>query len=248
VGLDLSARWPTAIREFARDLREIVVVEEKRGFLESQVKEAAGRFSQSVPGLGKADETGAPLFPIRGHGLRPGGGALRPRLLRLAEGRSTWRRASAPARRDPRGARATARGPSGPDAELLLGMPPQRGHAAPARRGCLGQPGCHSFASIIEQPERHIVSMTQLGGEGLPWIGLGRTRPAAHGAERRGRLAVPLVVLNIRFCVAAGANMTFKILYNGFVANTGAQEMVGGKPVPELTRMLELEGVRRRWS
>ena len=50
--------------------------------------------------------------------------------------------------------------------------------------------------------------------------------------------------LNIRFCVAAGANITFKILYNGFVANTGAQEMVGGKPVPELTRMLELEGVR----
>jgi indolepyruvate ferredoxin oxidoreductase len=44
--------------------------------------------------------------------------------------------------------------------------------------------------------------------------------------------------------VAAGANMTFKILYNGYVANTGAQEMVGGKPVPELTRMLELEGVR----
>jgi indolepyruvate ferredoxin oxidoreductase len=50
--------------------------------------------------------------------------------------------------------------------------------------------------------------------------------------------------LNIRFCVAAGANITFKILYNGYVANTGAQEMVGGKPVPELTRMLELEGVR----
>jgi indolepyruvate ferredoxin oxidoreductase len=40
------------------------------------------------------------------------------------------------------------------------------------------------------------------------------------------------------------ANITFKILYNGFVANTGAQEIVGGKPVPELTRMLELEGVR----
>jgi indolepyruvate ferredoxin oxidoreductase len=51
-------------------------------------------------------------------------------------------------------------------------------------------------------------------------------------------------LLNIRFCAATGANITFKILYNGFVANTGAQEMVGGKPVPELTRMLELEGVR----
>jgi indolepyruvate ferredoxin oxidoreductase len=51
--------------------------------------------------------------------------------------------------------------------------------------------------------------------------------------------------LNIRFCVAAGVNITFKILYNGAVANTGAQDMVGGKPIPELTRLLELEGVRR---
>jgi len=73
-----------AIREFARDLREIVVIEEKRGFLESQVKEALAGFSHSVRVLGKADETGAPLFPIQG-GMDSDLVAERfgPRLLRL---------------------------------------------------------------------------------------------------------------------------------------------------------------------
>jgi indolepyruvate ferredoxin oxidoreductase len=97
----------------------------------------------------------------------------------------------------------------------------------------------------IEQPERHIVSMTQLGGEGLPWIGLQPYTDRPHMVQNVGDGSLfHSSFLNIRFCVAAGANITFKILYNGFVANTGAQEMVGGKPVPELTRMLELEGVR----
>ena len=55
-----------AVRAFARDLDEIVVVEEKRGFLEGQVKEALAGLPRGVRVLGKADETGAPLFPIQG--------------------------------------------------------------------------------------------------------------------------------------------------------------------------------------
>jgi indolepyruvate ferredoxin oxidoreductase len=51
--------------------------------------------------------------------------------------------------------------------------------------------------------------------------------------------------LNIRFCVAAGANITFKILYNGAIANTGAQAPVGARSVPALTRLLAEEGVTR---
>ncbi|HYB72906.1 MAG TPA: DUF6537 domain-containing protein, partial [Candidatus Sulfotelmatobacter sp.] len=109
-----------------------------------------------------------------------------------------------------------------------------------------GSPGCHSFASIIEQPERHIVAMTQLGGEGLPWIGLQPFTDRRHQVQNVGDGSLfHSSYLNIRFCVAAGANITFKILYNGSVANTGAQDLVGGKPIPELTRLLEIEGVRR---
>mgnify|MGYP003694056777 CR=1 FL=1 len=72
--------------------------------------------------------------------------------------------------------------------------------------------------------------MTQLGGEGLPWIGLEPYTDRPHIVQNVGDGSLfHSSYLNIRFCVAAGANMTFKILYNGFVANTGAQEMVGGK-------------------
>ncbi|HWC02181.1 MAG TPA: indolepyruvate ferredoxin oxidoreductase family protein [Methylomirabilota bacterium] len=236
-----------AVRAFARELEQIVVVEEKRGFLEGQVKEALAGFRQGVRVLGKADETGAPLFPIQG-GMDSDAVAERlgPRLLRLAEGQPDVA-ASIRRRLDAIGA-VRAR-----PYEVHPGRTPNYCSGCPHNVGtrllpgelAWGSPGCHSFASIIEQPERHIVSMTQLGGEGLPWIGLQPYTDRPHMVQNVGDGSLfHSSFLNIRFCVAAGADITFKILYNGFVANTGAQEMVGGKPVPELTRMLELEGVR----
>jgi indolepyruvate ferredoxin oxidoreductase len=232
------------VRDFARDLDEIVVVEEKRGFLESQVKEVLCDLSRGIRVVGKFDETGAPLFPIQG-GMDSDivTEKLGPRLLkfcpnhpgvtaRLAELRAiSSRRYDAHPSRTPNYCSGC---PHNISTRLLEGQL------------AWGSPGCHSFASIIEQPERHIVSMTQLGGEGLPWIGLAPFTDRRHMVQNVGDGSLfHSSYLNIRFCVAAGANITFKILYNGFVANTGAQAMVGGKPIPELTRLLELEGVKR---
>jgi indolepyruvate ferredoxin oxidoreductase len=109
-----------------------------------------------------------------------------------------------------------------------------------------GSPGCHSFASIMEQPERRIVSMTQLGGEGLPWIGLAPFTDRPHIVQNVGDGSLfHSSYLNIRFCVAAGVNMTYKILYNGYIANTGAQKSPGQRTIPQLTRLLETEGVAK---
>jgi indolepyruvate ferredoxin oxidoreductase len=236
-----------SVRAFARDIQEIVVVEEKRGFLEGQVKEALAGLPRGVRVLGKADETGMPLFPIQG-GMDSDMVAERlgPWFLRLAEGQPDL---AARIRSRLDAIRAVRARPH----EAHPGRTPNYCSGCPHNVGTLllpgevawGSPGCHSFASIIEQPERHIVSMTQLGGEGLPWIGLAPYTDRPHLVQNVGDGSLfHSSYLNIRFCVAAGANMTFKILYNGFIANTGAQEMVGGKPVPELTRLLELEGVR----
>ena len=51
--------------------------------------------------------------------------------------------------------------------------------------------------------------------------------------------------MNIRFAVATGVNITFKILFNGAVANTGAQAPVGEKSVEELVQLLAIEHMRR---
>jgi indolepyruvate ferredoxin oxidoreductase len=238
---------PEAVRGFARGLEAIVVVEEKRGFLEAQVKEALSGLPRGVPVFGKTDDAGAPLFPIQG-GMDADAVAERlgPRLLRLARGHGDLAARIASRLDAIRAIRARAyEEHPGRTPNYCSGCPHNVGTRLLPGEVAWGSPGCHSFASIIEQPERHIVSMTQLGGEGLPWIGLQPYTDRPHLVQNVGDGSLfHSSLLNIRFCVAAGANMTFKILYNGFVANTGAQEMVGGKPVPELTRMLELEGVR----
>jgi len=232
------------IRDFARDLEEIVVIEEKRGFLESQVKESLCGLPRGIRVVGKFDETGAPLFPIHG-GMDADLVAerLAPRLLKHAPDHPgiLGRLAEVRALRSRRYDAHPGRTPN-----YCSGCPHNISTRLLEGQIAWGSPGCHSFASIIEQPERHIVSMTQLGGEGLPWIGLAPFTDRRHMVQNVGDGSLfHSSYLNLRFCVAAGVNITFKILYNGFVANTGAQEMVGGKPVPELTRLLEIEGVKR---
>ncbi|MBI3455226.1 MAG: indolepyruvate ferredoxin oxidoreductase family protein [Candidatus Rokubacteria bacterium] len=236
------------VREVAQDLEEVIVVEEKRGFLEAQVKEALCGLGRAIRVVGKLDEAGAPLFPIQG-GMDSDLVAERlgPRLLRLAGEHPGIHSGIA-------GRLAELRAIRDRPYETLPGRTPNYCSGCPHNIStrllpgevAWGSPGCHSFASIIEEPERHIVSMTQLGGEGLPWIGLQPFTDRRHMVQNVGDGSLfHSSYLNIRFCVAAGVNITFKILYNGYVANTGAQEMVGGKPIPELTRLLETEGVRR---
>lgn len=232
------------IREFAGDLEEIIVIEEKRGFVEAQAKEALCGVPRAIRVVGKFDETGAPLFPIQG-GMDSDLVAERlgPRLLNYT-GEHSGVRDRLSKLKDIRSRhydRLPMRTPN-----YCSGCPHNTSTRLLEGQLAWGSPGCHSFAAIIEQPERHIVSMTQLGGEGLPWIGLAPFTDRPHMVQNVGDGSLfHSSYLNIRFCVAAGANITFKILYNGYIANTGAQEPVGGKSIPELTRLLETEGVKR---
>ncbi len=107
-----------------------------------------------------------------------------------------------------------------------------------------GAPGCNCFNTVIEQPERHIDTMTHMGGEGLPWIGLAPFTERPHLVQHVGDGSLyHSSYLNVRWAVATGTRMTFKILYNGALANTGAQPAPGQHGVAALTRGLESEGV-----
>jgi indolepyruvate ferredoxin oxidoreductase len=109
-----------------------------------------------------------------------------------------------------------------------------------------GSPGCHIFAAVMDQPHRQIDATYQLGGEGAGWIGLSPFTDLEHIVQNQGDGSLfHSSYLNIRFAVASGVSLTFKILFNGSAANTGAQEAVGGSDVPRLCQALALDGVAK---
>ncbi len=222
------------LRLFSDGLDQIIVVEEKRGVVETALKAALCNIERRVRVVGKDDEHGAPLFPIEsGMDADTIARILAPRLGKRAEtltaiGNRTYKELP---KRTP---------------NYCSGCPHNTSTVLLDDQIAWGSPGCHSFASIIEQPQRHIEAMTQLGGEGMPWIGLAPYTTRTHMVQNVGDGSLfHSSYMNIRFAIATGVNITFKILFNGAVANTGAQAPVGEKTVEELVQLLAIEGVRR---
>jgi indolepyruvate ferredoxin oxidoreductase len=231
------------VRTFARGLRQIIVVEEKRDFLERQIGRAVCQIG-SIEINGKFDQQGRPLFPIAGgmdvdivaEGLArllrpwigiPPKGEARLAIVAMA------RQLAVPAlpRRTP---------------NYCSGCPHNVSTKLAPGQTAWGAPGCHVFAALIEQPERHIEALTQLGGEGIPWIGLSPYIGKKHMVQNVGDGSLfHSSYQNIRFAVAAGVNITFRILFNGVVANTGGQAPVGNATIPNLLAKLALDGVER---
>jgi indolepyruvate ferredoxin oxidoreductase len=209
------------IRDFAHGLAEVIVVEEKNPTLELLVKSAM----YDSAGMLDADRL---LEPLRRRlATRLGDDALRPlpstrqaSLIPLTVNRTPFYCSGCPHN-------LSTRVPEG----TLVG----------------GGIGCHAMIALME-PARvgDIAGLTAMGNEGAQWIGMEPFVERDHLVQNIGDgTFFHSGSLAIRAAVAAGVDITYKLLYNGTVAMTGGQDPQGQMTVPEVVQSLLLEGVTR---
>jgi len=228
---------PGIVREFASGLREIVVVEEKRAFLETAIKDVLYGSANAPMVRGKA------LFPPHGE---LGSDDVAAGLATVLSGLPSviaWQEARRPARRGPvMLPLAATRTPY-----FCSGCPHNTSTAPPEDSLLAAGIGCHTMVLLMDPAQvGEVVGLTQMGGEGTQWIGMSPFVEATHLVQNLGDGTFHHSgSLAIRAAVASGVNITYKLLHNGTVAMTGGQDAVGALGVPAITRLLAVEGVAR---
>ncbi len=251
----VSMVWPLEpvnLTGFARGFEEIFVVEEKRDVIEGQIAQILYNVPEAErPRLtGKRTEAGAPLLSSVGE-LDPDRVllAIAARYLRLADDpqmRAIVEAATAAA--TPVGF-AAGRGNLMRLPSFCAGCPHNTSTRVPDGSKAMGGIGCHGLATWM--PDRRTLSLYQMGGEGAPWIGQAPFVDTSHIFQNLGDgTYFHSGLLAIRACVAAGVNITYKILLNGAVGMTGGQPIEGERfegevTAPHVASQLFAEGVKR---
>lgn len=123
------------------------------------------------------------------------------------------------------------------------GCPHSTSTKVPEGSQALSGVGCHYMAAWMD---RDTGGLTQMGGEGVDWIGLSRYTKMPHVFQNMGEgTYYHSGYLAIRQAVAARANITYKILFNDAVAMTGGQPVDGPISVPQICQQLRGENVAR---
>jgi indolepyruvate ferredoxin oxidoreductase len=231
---------PGIVRAAARGAQEVLVIEEKRPFVERFVREQLYDLAERPRVTGKRDERDAPLIPVDGE---LNADRLRPLLDRRLRPRLGTRLS---VHRDNPGERpgltiiplAPAR-----TAAFCSGCPHSRSTVNGAGSPVGGGVGCHAMVMWLD---RGAVTYSQMGGEGAQWIGRAPFTGVPHYVQNVGDgTFFHSGSLAVRAAVSAGATMTFKVLYNGVVAMTGGQDPAGQLAVPRLCQAMAAEGVAK---
>ncbi|MDW8444416.1 MAG: thiamine pyrophosphate-dependent enzyme [Acetobacteraceae bacterium] len=126
---------------------------------------------------------------------------------------------------------------------FCAGCPHNTSTVVPEGALALGGIGCHTLALGAVGRAK---TVTHMGAEGVTWAGLAPFVEVPHAFVNMGDGTYQHSgILAIRQAVAAGANVTYKILYNSAVAMTGGQPVDGGPSVAQIVRQLAAEGVAR---
>ncbi len=240
--LKLALTWPVdpwIVRQFAEGLSEVVVVEEKSAFVERQIRDILYDLPDRPRVLGRHDDSGAVL-------LRSGGD-LSADDIALALARRLPRTDAVRARRGfleqqaeylAHAELATQRKPY-----FCSGCPHNTSTKVIDGSRALAGIGCHFMSQWMD---RNTSFYSHMGGEGAVWIGQSPFTEETHVFANMGDgTYYHSGLMAIRAAVAAGVNITYKILFNDAVAMTGGQPVDGPLSVPQISRQLEAEGVVR---
>jgi indolepyruvate ferredoxin oxidoreductase len=241
----IACVWPIGrqeLLEFAQGLDLIIVVEEKRSLIEVQVREELYGTANQPVCIGKKDEQGNWLFPVKG-ALDPNDVAIAigERLLRFGasgELAANVARLKAAQRALSETSDVAQRIPY-----FCSGCPHNTSTRVPEGSRAYAGIGCHFMSQWME---RKTLGYTQMGGEGANWIGEAPFSTREHVFQNLGDGTYNHSgYLAIRAAIASGVKMTYKILFNDAVAMTGGQTNEGGLNVPQIARQVAAEGASR---
>jgi indolepyruvate ferredoxin oxidoreductase len=231
---------PQIVRDFARGLEEIFVIEEKRPFLEMFAKNVLYGMANAPRIVGKFDEQEKELLPHYGEFESDViGRALTKRLSQKAriEPAEVWL-----ARLDEIHLRSKL--PTATrTAWYCSGCPHNSSTTAPEGSIVSAGIGCHTMAMWMD---RNVVMGTHMGAEGAQWIGMAPFTDTKHIFQNMGDgTYAHSGSLAIRYCASTNANITFKVLRNAHTSMTGGQQIMGEEPLANLVSDLLANGVKK---
>ncbi|MEN9842349.1 MAG: hypothetical protein RLZZ612_178 [Pseudomonadota bacterium] len=263
--------WPLeaqTTREFAAGLREILVVEEKRQVIEYQLKEelynwrsdvrpnvigkfnevegdfSGGEWSMPNPSSNTLLRANADLSPV----IIARAVAQRLQKMGVPEEVAARMNAHLSVLEGKERAMQTLTVTSGAERQpwFCSGCPHNTSTKVPEGSRAMAGIGCH-FMSIWM--DRSTYGFTQMGGEGVPWVGQQPFSNEQHVFANLGDgTYFHSGLLAVRQSIAAGVNITYKILYNDAVAMTGGQQ-VGERPeghsVVQIAQSMRAEGAQK---
>ncbi|MEM7126746.1 MAG: indolepyruvate ferredoxin oxidoreductase family protein [Chloroflexota bacterium] len=236
---------PKIIKQFARGVEEVLVIEEKRGFVETQLRDLLYNEPSRPIILGKQDQEGNPLVKSYSE-LTPDELVivLASRLAKRVPSEHFAQRLALLQNPSPTSSLNGVAPTLNRTPYFCSGCPHNRSTVIPEGSIAGGGIGCHGMALLM--PDQRALGITHMGGEGVQWVGAAPFSSTEHFFQNLGDGTLfHSGYLAIRQAIAARVNITYKILYNGTVAMTGGQHADGEMPVPELTRALHAEGVSK---
>jgi len=241
----IACVWPIGrqeLAEFAQGLDLIIVVEEKRSLIEVQVREELYGTPNQPVCIGKKDEQGNWLFPVKG-ALDPNDIAICIGEHLLRYGHNEELAANVARLKSAQGALSETADVAQRTPYFCSGCPHNTSTHVPEGSRAYAGIGCHYMAQWMD---RKTLGYTQMGGEGANWIGEAPFSNRGHVFQNLGDGTYNHSgYLAIRAAIASGVTMTYKILFNDAVAMTGGQANDGGLTVPQIAAQVAAEGAKR---